>query len=402
MVTIIGLIFASATCGQAGPPPPPVLPRTSVNSTIGVSAPPVRSPSSAGEFLTGAKFRLELDQATSGSWTNLELRNLLNKLGLERRIAILLDRRIDPSARLSLDIVNQSLIDCLHEIARRSSAEISVTDNVVYIGPPAAARRLRTLIELRSAELSSKSALIKETRRHELSRPQKFSWDDLETPVHLLQQFTERFHLEDSSPAQIPHDLWAAGTLPGQTAAEALSLILIQFDLTFSWHPGGAGVELVSIPELVAIERRQRIKGRTPAELRQRIQERLPDLDTQIDGNDLVIRGTMEEHEVVAALINPTTTKKPAQQAPAPLRQRTFTLQFKRIPVSDVMKKLEESNVVFVYDPAALRQAGVDLGQPIDLELNKATAETFFQALFSPLKLTFEIDHLTVKLIPKK
>ena len=114
MVTIIGLFFALFSVGQVS------------------SAP--REPA-AVDFLTGARFRTELDQATSGTWTNVEFRDLLNKLSVERRVAILLDRRIDPTVRVPLDIVNRSLTEGIQEIARKVDAEVSVPENVVYVGP---------------------------------------------------------------------------------------------------------------------------------------------------------------------------------------------------------------------------------------------------------------------------
>ena len=403
MVTIIGLILAAATVGQTSPNVPRERPATSPKSINGnpTSPKPVAA-APATDFLTGPKFHLELEQATSGSWTNVELRSLLNKLAIERHVAIVLDRRIDPTVQRPIDIVNRSLKDGLREIAHKAAADISVPDNVVYFGPRAAVNRLRTLIELRSADLQSKTNPVRDSRRTELTRPQTFAWDDLETPGDILQRIADRHHLSLKRPELVPHDLWAGNTLPGVTAAGALSLVLIQFDLTFAWVDGGQGIELMPIPEHVVLERRPRAKGRSAADTLKLIGERFPDLDAKLDGADVLVRGMLEEHEAVAALLNPSSTKKPAGPVAAPLRQRNFTLTFKRAPVRDVMKKLEESNVVFVYDAAALKAAGVNLDQTVDLELNKATADEFFKALFSPLKLSFEIDNLTVKLTPKK
>jgi hypothetical protein len=403
MVTIIGLILAAAGAGQPGPVAPRERPPGAAkpaSPTPGLPKPGAVAPPT--DFLTGSKFHLELDQATSGSWTNVELRSLLNTLASERRVAILLDRRIDPTTPRPVDIVNRSLKDGVREIAAKAGAEISIPGNVIYVGPPAAAGRLRTLIELRSTELLSKTNAVREIRRNESTRPQTFSWEDLDTPGDILRQIVERYHLTMRKPELVPHDLWAGGTLPGVTAAEALSLVLIQFDLTFAWIDEGQGIELVPVPERVVIERRPRAKGRTAADTLKLIAGRFPNLEAKLDGADVLVSGTLEDHEAVAALLNPSSIRKPAGPTPAPLRQRIFTLTFKRAPVRDVMKKLEESGVVFAYDAAALTAAGVDLNQTVDLDLNKATADEFFKALFSPLKLSVEIDNLTVKLTPKK
>lgn len=378
MVTIIGLLWAITSAGQAG---------------AGGDRP-------ATEFLTGPKFQLELEQATSGSWANVELRSLFQKLSTERRVAILLDRRVDPTTRLPVDIVNRSLRDGLQDLARKVNAEISVPENVVYVGPPAATRKLRTLIELRSAETQTK--LVRENRRNELSKRQSYSWDDLNTPGDVLATIADRCHLTVRHPDLIPHDLWAEGHLPSVTCAEALSLVLVQFDLTFSWIDGGQGIELGPIPATVSVERRPRAKGRSSSDIVKLIAERFPQVETQGSGGDLIVRGTVEEQEAITDLLSPTPTKKPAGPAISPLSQRTFTLTFKRAPVRAVMKKLEESSIVFVYDAAALNAANIDLNQTVDLQLEKASADEFFKALFGPLNLSFEIDHVTVRLSPKK
>jgi len=379
MVTIIGLILAISSVGQA----------------------PANGDRPAAEFLTGPKFQLELEQPTSGSWNNIELRSLFQQLSAERRISILLDRRIDPTTRLPADILNRPLKEGLQELAHKASAEISVPENLVYVGPASATRNLRTLIELRSTELHTK--LVRESRRSELSKRQSFPWSDLDAPADILATIADRCHLTIRSSEQVPHDLWAAGHLPSVTPAEALSLILIQFDLTFSWIDGGDAIELIPIPAKVTVERKPRSKGRSASDILKLIATRFPGVDAQVTGGDLSVRGSVEEQEAIADLLSPTPTKKvPATPAVNPLRQRTFTLTFKRAPVRAVMKKLEESAVVFVYDEAALNAAQVDLDQTVDLQLEKASAEEFFKALFGPLKLSFEIDNVTVRLKPQK
>lgn len=332
----------------------------------------------------------------------MELRTLLGKLGTQRRIAIVLDRRVDPTVKVPVDIVDHSLKDSLRDIARQVTAEISIPENVVYVGPAAATGRLRTLIELRSSELQS--AQIPERRRMDLRRRHSFTWQDLDSPADILQQVAERYHLTIHHPERVPHDLWGGSRLPDATAAEALSLILIQFDLTFAWQDSGQGIDLVAIPDDVAVERRTKPKGRAVADAQKLVDENLPELNARVDGSELVVRGTLEQHEAVAALLNRSTTTKPATGPKlGPLRQRVFAeIKFKRVPVRAIMKKLEESGVVFDYDAAKLTAAGVDLDQVVDLEIDKATADEFFQALFTPLKLLFVIDNLTVKLTPKK
>ena len=363
----------------------------------------------ATAFHTGAQFQTEIDRTLSASWANVELRDLLKKIGDDRRIAILLDRRVDPTVQLPLNLTNSSLREGVRDMARLLGADISVAEPVVFVGPPAAVQRLRTLIELRSSELSSREASIPEKRRMELATRHTVTWQDLDSPVEIVQRIADRYRLTIGHLDLLPHDLWVSNTLPSVTAAEALSLVLIQFDLTFAWtgkaEGGGAGqgIELVPAPEHPVIEKRHRVKGRPVAEALKLVRQYGPNLDAKVDGSDLVVRSLLEDHEAVAAMVGGSTTKKPdATAGVKPIKQRLFTLKIDRVPARVLMQKLEESEIVFEYNAEQLAAAGIDLDQPIKLEVEKASAADFFKAVFDPLRLTAEIDNLTVKLTPKK
>ena len=110
-----------------------------------------------------------------------------------------------------------------------------MTDGFVYLGPKSATRQLRTLIELRKIDLQSKETRIPEQRRNELQRHRTFEWRDLDTPREILARISDSFRLTISNVDLIPHDLWAAAVLPDASLSEALSVVLIQFDLTFRW-----------------------------------------------------------------------------------------------------------------------------------------------------------------------
>ena len=149
----------------------------------------VRSPA----WLTGTKFTQELDRPFSGSWTNIELRQSLLNISHDRRIAIVLDRRVDPTVKLPIEITNVPLRTGLTGISRLVSGQISVPENFVYLGPKSATNKLRTLMELRSQESLAKSTGISEKRQFELMRRKTFAWQDLDTPRQILESFAGEF-----------------------------------------------------------------------------------------------------------------------------------------------------------------------------------------------------------------
>lgn len=353
-------------------------------------------------WLTGKRFQQELDQPLSGSWANLEFRQLVKDVSAERLVAVVIDRRIDPSAQIPIQVNNVPLRIGLNNIARQVGAETTVCNNLVYLGPKRTTGTLRTLIELRSQELQAKDAKITTLRRTELLRYQMFTSRDLDTPREILEKFAGQSKLTVENPQAVPHDLWAALALPEVSVIDALSIVLTQFDLTFQWKQEGRAIELVPIPEVLSVERRYPVKKKA-AEVLAQIRQAFPDLKSELVKSEIVIQGLTEDHEAIVALLKGEPTRSPVKiDAPQPLRKQVFLLKVEQVPVSAIMKNLEETGVTFEYDPEELKQAGIDLDTRVDIDVKKATADEFFQLVFGPVGLQFQLDHLTVKLKPKK
>ena len=116
------------------------------------------------------------------------------------------------------------------------------------------------------------------------------------------------------------------------------------------------------------------------------------------------VRGTWEELQVARSLIE--RGRRPAGSLTSPrfppLARRRFTLKVARGRVSDIMKQLGQTGVRFVYDTKALEAAGIRLDRTVALDVQKVTAEEFFDRLFTPLGLEFTVDGVTVRLSVKR
>ena len=102
------------------------------------------TPPVAVNWLTGPKFRQEIEQPFSGNWSNIAFRPLLQGIAADRQIAIILDRRVDPSVELPLDAANVSLKTGLISLAKQAGCDATVPGNLVFLGPKSATTRLRT------------------------------------------------------------------------------------------------------------------------------------------------------------------------------------------------------------------------------------------------------------------
>ena len=353
-------------------------------------------------WLTDANFRQELERPFSGSWSSIEFRQLLKEVAADRRISIILDRRLDPSVEAPIDVNNVSLRTGLTGIARQVNGDATVPENIVFLGPKSATKRLRTLIELRELDLQSKEFLVPKSRRSELLQRKAFESKDLDSPREILEKFAHQVPLNISNAQLIPYDLWAGMVLPEVTIVEALSVVLIQFDLTFRWIDKGTAIELIPIPDVVVLERKHHSKQK-PVDVISEVRERFPQLEAEVWKTEIAVKGLLEEHEAVAAFLRGDRVNSPIKiEPPQPLQKQLFTLKAERVPLSSLLKKLEESAINFDYDPDQLKEAGVDLEQKVQIDVKKASAKEFFKLLFDPVGLEFQIDHLTVKLKPKK
>lgn len=351
--------------------------------------------------LTGTEFRRELDSPIAVSFENAPLQKALGEIELAERTVFLRDRRIDPGQKLTLSASGEPLKEFLEQLAAHVGAGISVLNGAVYFGPPEAARKLRTLIELRRADAEQTNIQL----RVRLLRSQAFEWNDLDAPRAIAERIAAEAELTIANPELIEHDLWPGGRLPEESVVAALSAVLIQFDLTFQLDEAGHRLTLIAVPDRVAVDKTYTLRRNSlPVE---QWKERLPGLETTpLPRRQIRVSGTMEQHDRVAQFVLGKTgdeTENTAQTPPgvAPLARRSFTLALPaKIPASLVMEKLRESGIQFQYDAKALEAAGVNLDTPVKFAVKDARAHEFFKALFAPLGLDSKISGVTVKLTP--
>lgn len=367
---------------------------------ISTAAEPIPAP----PLLYGVAFQKELDKPFAGSWSSEPFRGILTAISTDRRVSIVLDRRLDPSREFQVSIQNVTLTAGLRELAVRDDGQLSVPGNFAYLAPAHAAKRLRTVIELRSQELKSKDPKITAARQAEILRRRTVSWNDLDSPKEILTATSVLYGVQCVDQDAIPHDLWAAATLPDVNFVEAVSTILNQFDLTFQWTDQGDHIELIPIPDSISIERKYS-PGRKPIDdLISQIRDQFPDAQVQQSKNDLIVNAFIEDHEGIANLLRGKTDNTIRKPSPLkPVKQRSFTFNSNQpVPISALMKKLEESDIRFEYDASELQAAGIDLDQKIELDAKNMPATTFFQSIFEPSRIEFEFDETTIKLRPKK
>lgn len=323
-------------------------------------------------------------------WSGVPMRRVLERANEGLELGVLLDRRLDPSRHVDLELRDTTNRGVFEALAKDAGGELRIVGETIYIGPGASAP-LRTLIHLREEEYRKRWPTKNGPARR------TFAWDNFATPRDVLTRLADEYGPAIEGVDTIPHDLWAAVELPEAPFVEAVSLVLIQFDRTFEWSENGDGIRIVPVPEAVGYERLHAPKGESAAELAAFLEKQFPESRVEVAGRRVRLFALHEAHEAAEA--------GPAGRAQAPMRgetssldQQRFTLRVAGVPASAVMKRLEQTGLTFEYDPKALAAADVDLDQRIDLDVKDATTTELLKAVFEPLKLDVTLDGTTVRL----
>ena len=249
---------------------------------------------------TGRRLTKALEIRQEVNVQEIQLREVLLRLQEQSGICIVVDRRIDPSQRLTLSTGRLST----DEVLRRLAAEIpnagfSVNRAFVYIGPVATSQRLRTLCESqRSMILDHRRQFDREIYR-KLSGVRSLVWDELTSPRDIFFSLAADADLTVVNPDAVPYDLWHAGRVPAMPFAESATMLLCQFDLTFVIDAASAELTIVPMPEVVLLERRHRVLRRHRAAAERYLAENLPELDVKWERSGVRVRATWEEHKAI-------------------------------------------------------------------------------------------------------
>ena len=316
----------------------------------------------AVEFATSDRLLLNaLQQPISAEWEHIPLRQVVRRLVSVTKVPVILDRRLDPDREVTADIREEQMLPLLNRLVAEQGGEARQIGHVVYAGPKRSAKIAKTLVALRRSDLQKSG--FPGSRVQALVDHQTLAWGDLSRPADLLSQAGKKYSLRIDGLEKIPHDLWGRGAFPHMGATEILTLLLLQYDLTFEWTSGGHAIRLIPIPEKVVLTQTHAPShGKSPEKTIELWRHEFPNAVFTLHGREIIVTGTAEEQEALSA-------PKHASGAASPLKGTTpstdlnlqrFTLQVPEVPLSRLLKKLETPSggrLSFTFDEEALKKA---------------------------------------------
>ncbi|MEM7478591.1 MAG: hypothetical protein AAF483_26710 [Planctomycetota bacterium] len=180
----------------------------------------------------------ELNGPARVLWENKPLREGLQELSSSHRLALWIDRRIDPNTPLTLQAGRSAtLTSVLKQIEDQTNSEMGLLEGVLYIGPEGILPRLqRAQILLHDQVSSANNGRVDQSL---------FSWEELSTPSGLLQAVAEKF--DTPVQGELPHDLLHAGNAGSCSMTTQLILICSGFDVIPKFSSASSSFTLVPL-----------------------------------------------------------------------------------------------------------------------------------------------------------
>ncbi len=329
-------------------------------------------------------------------WDNVPLCDGLQRLEKALACSIFLDRRVDPNQVVSLNVADADADEILTKIAAATSLGVSHLGAVKYLGPQAAADQLRTLAALREEEVAQLVA----GQRRSLEGKRELVWPQLTEPRNLIEVAIQDRSWRVRSAERIPHDLWAAGSLPELSLADQLTLMLIAFDLTFRLSSQDGMVEIVPLEGPVTLRRQYRL--RNASEDANLLRQQFAETQVQISGNVAAVEARVEDHERLLQLMQDRTTRLPQNTTKQKLTQ-VYTLRVQDQPVGNVLRQLAQRlNWAIEIDEQAIRAAGLSLDQRISFAVENARQEELLKAALHPAGLDYQRIGERFQIVPQR
>lgn len=349
-------------------------------------------------WLTGEALQKQLRQRVPTiHWQDAPFRQAVETLAHANRIALLIDRRVDPSTPLTLTAEDIPLVEVFRRAAETGGLAMGWIGPVLFFGPAADGPRLETALELRREEVRKLSA----SARRRLMQVEPIRWSDFAEPRILVSQLAKESGVAVHGLEHLPHDLWAAADLPPLAWIDRVGLIAGQFDATPAVQADGAAVSLVPIPADVALVRSYP-GGRDPEGTIERWREILPASQFKVAGGKIFVRGLLPDHRRIAEIMNRSDADaSPSAVARPDMSQTRFTIREAKGSVRHLLESLAgKLQLELKFDDPALEAAGVSLDRQISLSVKEANLEELFEAILKPAGCAFRLEGNTLYVQP--
>ncbi len=334
----------------------------------------------ASSWRTGEDFRRQLDSTVGFQWEASPIREGLRGLATNQRVAIWLDRRVDPEYEVDLAVSDSTLDEALQRVGSSIGGGVSYVGAVAYLGSQPVTAKLATLAALRRDEVK----LLPTAARIRFAENSAWTWEELATPRELLSELAQQANTKVLNIDQIPHDLWPAGDWPAMPLTDRMTLLLAGFDLTFDIARDGSAIRLTPMPAEAVIERSYSPRGSLNA-AESAVAAAFPGVGVKKAAARLAITGTFEEHEAIDRLLR----GEPVRRVETTPGTKLFDLRVENQSIGAIIKAVADSEKLQLQVDPALR---AKLQQLISLDVKQLTLDELLDRALKSTGINHRIE----------
>jgi hypothetical protein len=328
------------------------------------------------EWLTGKSLDEYLTTLNSVTWVEAPIKARLTAFSRSQRVAIFLDRRIDPSTKINIRVKDITFELFLAEIASQNNWSVCRLDNFFYLGPKPTTCRLPIIWKQMKTESS------KRRRAHKVDwvSAETFSLPQLSPPGEALAALAgkHRFQFEG---IDVPHDLWSATELPEVSLDGQVALLLTGFNKWFERSDDGRTINIIDFP-MIETGKYEFPSTENAKAIHRKLKKDFRDCRISLRGKSLVASGSPPQlAEVRHAFL------RLSQPQPAESGEKTLTLTAKASRIAILKKVAQDTGNQLIYSPELERT----LNEQVSVSVNKASLGELLEAVLKEANLSFQL-----------
>jgi len=291
-----------------------------------------------------------LDMPLTATWSGIGLREWADRVAAAAGLPVVVDRRLDPDTRVSLDCRAEPLRGVLGRGAAAAGGDVAVLASTARIVPAGTAA---TIVAAESARVAAIRGLPPR-QRAVLDERRPWTWPAAARPRDLIADRAAAGGVRLAGLDSLPHDHLPAASLPAISLAEGLDLVLAHYDLRVDWRtgPGAAATGRV-----VAID----------------------------SGVPTAAAG------VAASIARPRTPARRRPGGPANAARESFTLRA-QAPLDELLASVAGRLALALdLDRESLQRRGIAPGEIVRLSVTDASREQLLDAILDPLGVEWRI-----------
>lgn len=340
------------------------------------------------EWATGKAFESAARRdSVSVFWEQAPLRSQLQALSRSQRVAILLDRRIDPGQKIDWQSRDLSLEQFLWDLGEQQELGVTQIGSLLYFGPRESALALAEQNRLWTQRVDDPA--VPAALRKRLNESVRWSTAEPLEPSAWLARDAAAANLELLNPEQLPYDLWGPFDWPRMPRYQAYLLMLAGFGQGLDLESDALRLAPLDLPAQLSCE--FPLDGLEQATI-EKLSQEFPDLTLTVASKILTAVGPPKAQSKLQRQL--ALLRRPPKEADG---KRVFTLKT-NAPRGAILATIAQQLGVKLEFADELRPL---LNERIELDVQRVSVEQLLSETLRDTGLTHRLEKGVLQLQAK-